>query len=75
MICWIKSIECVSFISSIIPSQKYSQYWVEVNHSAAAYDELKMCKSRMQIYDPEIEKVSKKTKLKVSKYEVHTHVD
>lgn len=50
--------------------QQYSQYWVEVNHSAAAYDELKMCKSRMQVYDPQIEEASTKSKLKVSKYEV-----
>lgn len=51
-------------------SQQYSQYWVEVNHSAAAYDELKMCKSRMQVYDPEVEEEPTKSKLKVSKYEV-----
>ncbi|KAG4066978.1 hypothetical protein HA402_007726 [Bradysia odoriphaga] len=51
--------------------KKYSQYWVEINHSAAAYDELKMCKSRMQIYDPDLEDESTKSKLKVSKYEIH----
>lgn len=50
--------------------KQYSQYWVEVNHSAAAYDELKMCKSRMQMYDPQVEEEPTKSKLKVSKYEV-----
>lgn len=29
----------------------YSQYWVEINYSAAACDELNMCKSRLEAYD------------------------
>lgn len=43
---------------------------MEVNYAAAAYDELKMCKSRMEIFDPDIEETPTKSKLKVSKYEV-----
>ncbi|XP_050094766.1 E3 ubiquitin-protein ligase SHPRH [Anopheles aquasalis] len=30
-------------------SKEYSSYWVEVNYTVAAYDELNMCKSRFQL--------------------------
>lgn len=29
--------------------KQYSKYWVEINYTAAAYDELNMCRSRMQV--------------------------
>lgn len=31
--------------------KEYSQYWVEINYSVAAFDELQMCKSRLEPYD------------------------
>uniref|UniRef100_A0A182PQI4 Helicase C-terminal domain-containing protein n=1 Tax=Anopheles epiroticus TaxID=199890 RepID=A0A182PQI4_9DIPT len=32
-----------------IEFKEYSQYWVEINYTVAAYDELSMCKSRLQL--------------------------
>ncbi|XP_029716556.2 E3 ubiquitin-protein ligase SHPRH [Aedes albopictus] len=29
--------------------KQYSKYWVEINYTAAAYDELNMCRSRLQV--------------------------
>ncbi|XP_058831485.1 E3 ubiquitin-protein ligase SHPRH [Topomyia yanbarensis] len=29
--------------------KEYSKYWVEINYTAAAYDELNMCRSRLQV--------------------------
>ncbi|XP_058460410.1 E3 ubiquitin-protein ligase SHPRH [Malaya genurostris] len=29
--------------------KEYSKYWVEINYAAAAYDELNMCRSRLQV--------------------------
>lgn len=44
--------------------KEYSQYWVEINYTVAAYDELTMCKSRLQLLTlaerREIEKKKKK---------------
>ncbi|KAJ6644541.1 E3 ubiquitin-protein ligase SHPRH, partial [Pseudolycoriella hygida] len=55
--------------------KQYSQFWVEVNHSAAAYDELKMCKSRIRVNDLEIEDEPTKSTLHISKYEVDEKLD
>uniref|UniRef100_A0A182R7E4 E3 ubiquitin-protein ligase SHPRH n=1 Tax=Anopheles funestus TaxID=62324 RepID=A0A182R7E4_ANOFN len=40
----------LSFIERIkLEFKEYSQYWVEINYTVAAYDELTMCKSRLQL--------------------------
>ncbi|CAM6031634.1 unnamed protein product, partial [Sphagnum compactum] len=31
--------------------KEYSQYWVEINYTVSAYDELNMCKSRLEAID------------------------
>lgn len=33
--------------------KEYSQYWVEINYTVSAYDELNMCKSRLEDVDME----------------------
>lgn len=50
--------------------QEYSQLWVEVNHTVAAYDEIKMCKSRTQVVDPEEYDGDLESNLVISKYEI-----
>ncbi|XP_058066092.1 E3 ubiquitin-protein ligase SHPRH [Anopheles bellator] len=44
--------------------KEYSRYWVEINYTVAAYDELKMCKSRLQLISDaeyrELEQAKKK---------------
>ncbi|XP_053674270.1 E3 ubiquitin-protein ligase SHPRH [Anopheles nili] len=43
--------------------KEYSQYWVEINYTVAAYDELAMCKSRLQLLsDAEHEQMRKEKK-------------
>uniref|UniRef100_A0A182XYS9 RING-type domain-containing protein n=1 Tax=Anopheles stephensi TaxID=30069 RepID=A0A182XYS9_ANOST len=40
----------LSFLERIkVEFKEYSQYWVEINYTVAAYDELTMCKSRLQL--------------------------
>lgn len=46
--------------------------WVEINFTLSAYDEIKMCKSRLRAVDPEEleDETEKQSKLNISKYEV-----
>lgn len=51
--------------------KELSQLWVEVNYAVGVFDEIHMCKSRLQVYDPTIiEKEKIKSKLLISKYDV-----
>lgn len=36
-------------IIQIFTYQEYSKYWVEINYAAAAFDELNMCKTRLEM--------------------------
>ncbi|XP_058123566.1 E3 ubiquitin-protein ligase SHPRH [Anopheles ziemanni] len=45
---------CLAYLERVKQEFKeYSQYWVEMNYTVAAYDELNMCKSRMQLITEE----------------------
>ncbi|KFB51654.1 AGAP007417-PA-like protein [Anopheles sinensis] len=45
---------CLAYLECVKQEFKeYSQYWVEINYTVAAYDELNMCKSRMQLITEE----------------------
>lgn len=35
--------------------QEYSQLWVETNHTVSAYDEIKMCKSRTEAVNRQVD--------------------
>lgn len=49
----------------------HSQLWVEANHTVSGFDELNMCKIRMQVVEPdEITEEDSRTHLKITKYEV-----
>lgn len=51
--------------------KELSQLWVEVNFAVGAFDEINMCKSRLQAFDPVlIEEKEIKSKLCISKYDV-----
>uniref|UniRef100_A0A182LS81 RING-type domain-containing protein n=1 Tax=Anopheles culicifacies TaxID=139723 RepID=A0A182LS81_9DIPT len=44
----------LSFLERVkLEFKEYSQYWVEINYTVAAYDELSMCKSRLQLLTKE----------------------
>lgn len=53
--------------------QEYSKCWVEINHAAAAYDELNMCKSRLIAFDPEAEDDDDNDDVRRSKFSVSVH--
>ncbi|XP_053664769.1 E3 ubiquitin-protein ligase SHPRH [Anopheles marshallii] len=58
----------LSFLERIkLEFKEYSQYWVEINYTVAAYDELTMCKSRLQLLTAaeyqEMERTKKKRTL------------
>lgn len=50
----------------------HAQLWVETNYTIAAYDELKMCKTRLQIVDSvdDITEEDANSRLKVARYEI-----
>ncbi|KAL9701718.1 hypothetical protein quinque_005159 [Culex quinquefasciatus] len=51
----------------------YSKYWVEINYAAAAFDELNMCRSRLQVITMEDldQAGGKKSIQQILDYEVH----
>uniref|UniRef100_A0A182NHY7 RING-type domain-containing protein n=1 Tax=Anopheles dirus TaxID=7168 RepID=A0A182NHY7_9DIPT len=58
----------LSFLERVkLEFKEYSQYWVEINYTVAAYDELTMCKSRLQLLTEaerlELEQAKKKPTL------------
>uniref|UniRef100_A0A182SRK5 RING-type domain-containing protein n=1 Tax=Anopheles maculatus TaxID=74869 RepID=A0A182SRK5_9DIPT len=55
----------ISFLERIkVEFKEYSQYWVEINYTVAAYDELTMCKSRLQLLTNEEHLEMQRTKKK-----------
>uniref|UniRef100_A0A182IK53 RING-type domain-containing protein n=1 Tax=Anopheles atroparvus TaxID=41427 RepID=A0A182IK53_ANOAO len=45
---------CLAYLEQVKQEFKeYSRYWVELNYTVAAYDELKMCRSRLQLISEE----------------------
>lgn len=54
-----------------------AQLWVELNFTVSAYDELNMCKTRMQVVDSvdEITEEDARFRLKITKYEVQDQIE
>ncbi|XP_055700948.1 E3 ubiquitin-protein ligase SHPRH [Phlebotomus papatasi] len=51
--------------------KEYSQLWSEIDFTVSAFDELKMCKSRLEAIRPEdLEKGQKKSKNQIFTYEI-----
>uniref|UniRef100_A0A1B0GI16 Putative dna repair protein rad16 n=1 Tax=Lutzomyia longipalpis TaxID=7200 RepID=A0A1B0GI16_LUTLO len=51
--------------------KEYSQLWSEIDYTVSAFDELKMCKSRLEAIRPEdLEKGEKKSKTQIFTYEI-----
>ena len=51
--------------------KEYSKLWVEINYTASAYDEMSMCKGRIQVLDANsMTKEDFKSKQKIPSYEV-----
>lgn len=50
--------------------KELSKFWVEINYTASAYDELNMCKLQLNVIDPEL--LKKGEKMKRNEISVHT---
>lgn len=51
--------------------KEYSKLWVEMNYTASAYDEMSMCKGRLEVIDAHLmTKQDFKVKQKIASYEV-----
>ena len=51
--------------------KEYSKLWVEMNYTASAYDEMSMCKGRLEVMDAKaMTKQDFKSKQKIASYEV-----
>lgn len=57
--------------------QIYAKLWVEVNYTISAFDELNMCKMRMQVVESpdEITEEDKRYRLKIPFYEMDGHME
>lgn len=55
----------------------HAQLWVETNYTVAAYDELNMCKTRMQIVDSvdDITEEDANSRLKILRYEIDDQIE
>lgn len=50
--------------------KELSKFWVEINYTASAFDELNMCKLQLNVIDPEV--LKKGEKMKRNEISVHT---